>query len=134
MKHILLLALVLLPFALSPAQTDAGQTIAGIKTESDPIIVENGLDRHVTIRSGDTAVSISGEEALHLADWLKRAQNGTYGENKMLKIARTGSAVVVLLTPPDGRSKELRLTTEAAGQLANALASASQNVSPQSQG
>lgn len=131
MKLLPVLALVLLPLTPLSAQTDPGQTIAGIKTASDPLTVENGLEQHVTIRSADIAVSVPSAEALHIADWLKRAENGNYGENTMLKLARTGGAIVVLLTPPDGPSKELRLTSEAAGQFANALATASQNVSPQ---
>ena len=131
MKLLALLPLFLLPILSLSAQTDAGQTIAGIKTESDPITVANGLEEHVTIRAGDTTVSLPAAEALKIADWLKREQTDNYGAAKVLKISRVGGTVVVLLTPPDGPTKELRLGQESASQFATALASASQNVSPQ---
>lgn len=129
----LLLSLLCIPLLTLSAQTDAGQTVAGIKTDSDPLTVENGLEEHVTVRAGKVAVSIPATEALHIADWLKRAEDGAYEESRVIKVTRSGDEVMVRLTPPDGPTREVKTTPEGAGQLANALASASQNVSPQSQ-
>ncbi len=131
MKMLPVLTLLFLSLTPLVAQTEAGQTVGSIKTESEPLNVENGLDNHVTVRSGQVAVSVSAEEALKIADWLKRATDGNYTNAPVLKVAREGDTLIVFLSPPDGPVKQFRLGAQAAAELATHLATASQNVSPQ---
>lgn len=131
MKLFPILALLLLPLISLTAQTEPGQTVGSIKTESEPLNVENGLENHVTIRSGDIAVSVPSAEALKIAEWLKRESDGNYTDAQVLKVARTEDTLIVFLSPPDGPVKQFRLGKQSAAEFAAFLASASQNVSPQ---